>query len=283
MAQMTNQNQSKETTNLITYIDAPKIKQRFVDILGKKRAEQFKTALIHIYNSNSLFQKCSPASICGAAINSAILDLDINPNKGLAYIVPYKDKATFQIGWKGLYALAMRSNKIVRFDVHKVYEGEIRDRNIITGELITGERVSNKIAGYVAYIKLNNGFEDYRFMTVAEMENHAEKYSKSYAYDLRSRTKSSIWSTNFDAMAFKTVAKRLLSALSFVFSDDLNAVLQTDQAVIEDDTVTYVDNDGNSKPLKEIFPTDNSSSELEVIPIDAVTSDDDSTAQEAQS
>ena len=70
---------------------------------------------------------------------------------------------------------------------------------------------SENIAGYYAWFKLLTGFRKELFMTTAEVENHARKYSTAYRYDLENNKKGSKWTTDFEAMALKTVIKMLLS------------------------------------------------------------------------
>ena len=101
-------------------------------------------------------------------------------------------------------------------------------------------------------MKLVNGFEKYLYMTLAEIEAHAEKYSQSYSYDKRSGKKSSPWSTNFDAMASKTVLKKLLGTWGRLSIEMVNAI-QGDQSVVDKNTFTYVDNGGDSQNRDEIF------------------------------
>ena len=81
-------------------------------------------------------------------------------------------------------------------------------------------------------------------MTKAEIEDHAQKYSKSYAYDLRSGKKSSVWTTNFDAMAKKTVLKLLLVRWG-VMSIEMQQVIAADQSVVDKNSFTYIDNSGD--------------------------------------
>ena len=121
-------------------------------------------------------------------------------------------------------------------------------------------------------MRLINGFEKTLYMTVEELQAHAEKYSQSYAYDIRSGRKSSVWSTNFDAMAKKTVLKKLLNNFGIISIDQqsvaLATALQADQAVITEDGFRYVDNErGEEKivPFSDVFdlPTTNSLDEPE--------------------
>jgi recombination protein RecT len=46
-----------------------------------------------------------------AAMKAATLNLAIEPSLGFAYIVPYGNNAQFQLGYKGLIQLAIRSVK----------------------------------------------------------------------------------------------------------------------------------------------------------------------------
>jgi len=153
----------------------------------------------------------------------------------------------------------MRSGLYATLNSGAVHEGQIKEIDFITGEIIRGEKISDKIVGYVAYMELLNGFRKSLYMTIEEIQAHAEKYSQSYAYDLRSGKKSSVWSTNFDAMAKKTVLKKLLSGFGIMSIDqksaDLATALQADQAVITDGGLRYIDNEPEGE--EKIIPFDN--------------------------
>ena len=143
----------------------------------------------------------------------------------------------------------------------------------MTGDIIRGEKISDKVVGYVAYLELINGFSKSLYMTVEELKAHAEKFSISYAYDLRNGKRSSVWSTNFAAMAKKTVLKRLLNTYGIISIDlqsaALATALQSDQAAITEEGFRYIDNEQGdaekivplmlkvvevSTPLKIILP-----------------------------
>ena len=238
------------------------IKNRFNEVLGKKAAS-FISALLSVYNSSSALQSCDARSILGAAGLAATLDLSITPSLGQAYIVPYKGRASFQIGYRGLIQLAHRTGKYVALHTGKVYEGELRGFNPITGEPERGEKISDEVVGYVAYMKLVNGFEKTIFMTKSEIEEHAATYSQGYRYDKRSGRSSSPWSTNFDAMACKTVLKRLLNTWG-VLSADMASALQGDQSVADKNTFTYVDSDGHVQNRDEIYVSDDTDAAVDI-------------------
>ena len=244
------------TETLSTYVHQPFVEGRFIEVLGEKKAKTFISTLISICNGNPKLKECEHRSIVGAAGLAAITDLSISPTLGQAYIVPFKGKATFQVGWKGLVQLAHRTGKYTALNAGKVCEGEITGINPVTGEAILGEKTSDEVVGYVAYMRLTNGFEKTLYMTKAEIEEHALKYSQSYAYDKKFGKKSSPWSTNFDAMASKTVLKRLLNNYG-ILSTEMAEVIQADQGVVDKNTVTYVDNGDTVQSREDIFvPTD---------------------------
>ena len=228
------------------------VKKRFVEILDKN-ATGFIQSLLTIYNSSDSLKKCDAKSILAAAGLAATLNLSISPSLGHAYIVPYSGKAQFQIGWKGLVQLAHRTGKYVALHSGVAYEGQIRDIDCITGELIRGEKISEEVVGYVAHMKLSNGFEKSLYMTRAEMEEHAMRFSQTYQSE--KTRKWSTWSKFFDKMACKTVLKLLLSRWG-ILSSDLATAIQADQSEVTKTTFSYIDNDGKIVERDSIFEMD---------------------------
>lgn len=107
------------------------------NVSGKHAIEAAKRFAKMIYTTVSqspTLQACSIESLIKAASISASLDLDIDV-RGLAYLVPYKNKgrleAQFQIGYLGLIELAYRSGKVKAISAHCIYESE-RDKVKIT-------------------------------------------------------------------------------------------------------------------------------------------------------
>ena len=259
----------RETLTLQQLLNSSGIKRRFEELLDSS-APSFMSSILTIVRSNSKLQECSPTSILSAAGIAAALKLPINPSLGFAFIVPYKGQASFQLGTKGFVQLAMRSGQYRTLNSSAVREGQIADIDFVTGEIIRGEKISDEIVGYVAYMELINGFKKSMYMTLEELQAHAQKYSQSYAYDLRSGRKSSVWTTNFDAMAKKTVLKKLLNNFGIISIDQqsvaLATALQADQAVITEEGLRYIDNErGEEKivPLSDVIELPNDDSDDE--------------------
>lgn len=248
-------------TTLPQLLNTDAVKKRFAEVLDKN-ASGFIQSLLTIYNSNDQLKKCDSNSILAAAGLAATLNLSISPSLGHAYIVPYGNKAQFQLGWKGIVQLAHRTGKYTALNASVVREGEIRGVDCITGELITGEKLSDAIVGYVAFMRLVNGFQKALFMSKDEIEQHALKYSQTYQAD--KQRKWSTWAKHFDAMAQKTVLKLLLSRWG-VLSADLSTAFQADQSTVNKDSFTYVDNSGDTvqrEDFLDIEPVDSDTGEV---------------------
>ena len=180
-------------------------RERFEAILNE-RAEVFMSSLLSVVSGNDRLQQCDTASILTSAAKAAILNLPIEPSLGFAYIVPFKNDATFILGYKGYIQLAIRTSAYEVINATEIYEGERITENRLTGEIkLNGKRAGDEVIGFAAYFRLNNGFEKFRYMSVDEVHKHAKTYSKSYG------NKRSAWTTNFNDMGMKTVIRQLLS------------------------------------------------------------------------
>lgn len=197
--------ESQKAVTIQGLVSQDSVKARFEELLGKK-APGFISSLLAVVNNNKLLSRVDPKTVIAAGAMAASLDLPINQNLGFAYIIPYKDEAQFQMGYKGYIQLAMRTGQYQTINAAEVYEGEIVKQNRFTGEYEFGEKTSDKIVGYIAYFKLVNGFEKYLYMSIEEMQAHAKKFSKNY------KGGTDKWGlTDFHSMAIKTVLKRLIS------------------------------------------------------------------------
>jgi len=189
------------TDRIRDLVSTDKIKKRFDEVLGKRSAT-FVSSMISAVSSNKGLMECEPMSIVSSAMIAATLDLPINPSLGMAYIVPYKKVGTFQIGWKGIVQLALRSGAYKTIHATPIYEGQIKKHNQFTGEIeFNDERISDKVVGYLLYFKLLNGFEKFHYWTKEQCEAHAKRYSQTY------KAGFGPWKDMFDEMALKTVTK----------------------------------------------------------------------------
>jgi recombination protein RecT len=226
------------------------VKAKFNEMLGKK-APGFISSIISAVSSNSMLLNADPNSIISSASIAATLDLPINQSLGLAYLVPFGNKATFQLGYKGFIQLAIRSGQYKTINTTPIYEGQIKSENPLTGEIEFDFSVKGgNIIGYAAYFKLMSGFEKTLYMTIDEIKFHGKKYSKSFS------NQNSLWQTDLEAMARKTVLKRLLSQYG-ILSIEMQRAITLDQAEIksmpdsetQDVEYTYPDNDDEQQVI----------------------------------
>lgn len=236
----------------------PKTQDYLKQVLADKKAS-FVNNLTALVANDSKLQTCEPLSLMYAGIKATALDLPLDPNLGFAYVIPYANKksgkteAQFQIGYKGFIQLAIRSGQFRTLNVTDVREGEMSVFNLLTGEMefnALPNRESLPIIGYAAYFRLVNGFEKTLYITKGEMDAHAKRYSQTYSSQKDYIVQSSKWTTDFDAMASKTVIKLLLSKYA-PLSVEMQTAITSDQAVIDDKGARYVDNQTTEEAVAE--------------------------------
>lgn len=246
----------KEFNNVITHVNTQNYLQQ---VLGAKKQEFVNNVTALVANDAAL-QECEPLSIMYSAIKATALDLPLDKNLGFAYVIPYDNKkkgvkeAQFQMGYKGFVQLAIRSGQFKTINVTEVRKGEIIDTDLLTGE-VKLQRLPNRetlsVVGYIAYFRLTNGFEKTLFMSVDDMNLHAMQYSQTFKSSNKYVKENSKWTTDFDAMAKKTVLKLLLNRYAPLSVEMRNAIT-ADQAVISEKGEEYVDNQIGEIQTEEI-------------------------------
>lgn len=206
--------QVSKVDTLKNILNADSVQEQFKNAL-KDSSDLFVASVIDLYSGDNYLQNCDPKLVVMEALKAAVLRLPINKALGFAYVVPYKKSGVlvpqFQIGYKGLIQLAMRTSEYRIINADKVFEGELRRKNKLTGEFdFDGTATSDRVIGYFAHIEMNNGFGKTLYMTTEGMRKHAEKYSKSY------NEPNGPWTKEFDAMAMKTVIRNLLSHYGYL-------------------------------------------------------------------
>lgn len=180
-------------------------RSQFEEILGKNYGA-FKASVVSLITGDKSLQSCEPKFILAEVLKAASLGFTVNKQLGHAWIIPYKGVPQFQIGYKGMIQLALRTGRYRYLNADKVYEGEVVKADRITGAItITGKPESNKVQGYFAYFELLEGFNTAVYMTTESVKEWAKRYNPK-----GSARPDSVWVTNFDAMALKTVVKKVL-------------------------------------------------------------------------
>lgn len=203
-------------------------------------AKTFTSSLISAVSTNPNLRECDGMTIISAALLGESLKLSPSPQLGQYYIVPFNDRknkrvtATFVLGYKGFYQLALRSGQYKSLDAVAIKEGELKSYNPITGEIELEpiadpeQREKAKTTGYYAYFELLNGFKKSIYWSKDKMQAHALKYSKGYA----KHEGYTFWEKDFDAMASKTMLRQLISHYG-IMSIDMQKAYINDNTVHE--------------------------------------------------
>lgn len=242
-----------QRTGLTAYLTQDAVKNQINRVLGGKNGERFISSIVSAVQATPALQECTNSSILNAALLGNSLNLSPSPQLGQFYMVPYDNRskgakeAQFQLGYKGYIQLAVRSGQYKKLTVLAIKEGELIRFDPLNEEievrLIEDEslREQAQTSGYYAMFEYINGFKKAMYWSRERMEAHAKKYSPGYKRDLEKGTQWTFWAKDFDAMAYKTMLRQLISKWG-IMSIDLVQALDSDMAVIHDDgTRDYVE------------------------------------------
>lgn len=224
------------------------------------REKTFVSSIIAASTINPVLQECTPKSVLSAALVGESLKLCPSPQMGHYYFVPYENKvkdrngrdvldengrpikqksAQFQMGYKGYIQLALRSGQYRNINVLSIKQGELKKWNPLTEEigveLIEDEdqREMTETIGYYAAFEYLNGFRKAMYWSKAKMEKHALRYSKGYA----AKKGYTFWEKDFDAMAYKTMLRQLISKWG-IMTVDMQRAFEQDVDIIQNDDGT---------------------------------------------
>lgn len=241
---MTSEIATTDKSKVKNFLKSEVVQEQIKATLGAK-SSNFTASVLALVGQDELLRQAEPATVLSSALTAAALDLPINKNLGFAHIIGYKNnrkntvEAQFQMGWKGFVQLAQRSGHYKTINTEVIHEGEIKSRNRVSGEIEfdwKDDDIRNDlpVIGYVAYFRLTTGFEKMLYMSKAEIEAHAKRYSQAY------KAGYGPWKDDFDAMALKTVVKQLISKWG-PMSTELEKARIFDQAIIRGDKPDYAD------------------------------------------
>ncbi|MFQ8755238.1 MAG: recombinase RecT [Flavonifractor plautii] len=206
-----------------------------------KKAQRFVASITSAVATNPALQECDPATILSGALLGESLNLSPSPQLGQYYLVPFNNTkngckdAQFQLGYKGYIQLALRSDYYKHLNVIAVKAGELVHFDPLTEEVEVNlnpdelARENSATVGYLAMFEYLNGFRKTIYWSREKMENHALRYSKGYA----AKKGYTFWEKDFDAMAFKTMLRQLISKWG-VMSIDLQTAFEADAVAAED-------------------------------------------------
>jgi len=174
--------------------------------LGKQlTVEQFETAAMTYLQDNPKLWECDPMTVVGGLRLGAQLGLTLGP-LGHFYLVPFKARATFILGYKGMIELAFRSGR-----VRRVQAAVVRDGDAFAYRLGTRAFLDHSPTGDVGDRTWDAVY------AVAELTNGGKVFEVLWPHDVEARRKrspshthvASPWNTDTEAMWCKTAVRRL--------------------------------------------------------------------------
>lgn len=235
-----------QKTGLTAYLTQDAVKDQINKVVGGKNGTRFISSIVSAVQATPALQECTNSSILSAALLGESLNLSPSPQLGQYYMVPYDNRskgakeAQFQLGYKGYIQLATRSSQYKKLNVLSIKEGELIRFDPLNEEIEVNliqddeQREAAPTIGYYAMFEYTNGFRKAMYWSRAKMEAHAKKYSPGYKRDLEKGTSWTFWAKDFDAMAYKTMLRQLISKWG-IMSIDLQDAIDSDMAVIRED------------------------------------------------
>lgn len=232
----TNKQPAKQTPKLTSSMSIadiirtiePEIKAALPSVLTPER---FTRMALNALSNTPALNNCTPMSFIAALMNAAQLGLEPNTPLGQAYLIPYNNKkkgvteCQFQIGYKGMIDLVYRNDNVQTIQAQVVYENDEFEYELgLNSKLRHVPAMSDR--GEMKYVyalfKLQNGGYGFEVMNRESVLAHAERYSPGYSG-------YSPWKTDFEAMAMKTVIKKLLKFAPL--KADLMRAITSDESI----------------------------------------------------
>ena len=214
--------------------------QKSAEQLGKAlplhmRSERIVRIALTTLRLNPKLMACDPYSFLGALFQAAQLGLEPNV-EGQAYIIPYGNKAQFQLGYKGLVELYYRHPNSISLQAEAVREHDDFVFDLAKAEISHKIDLSledrGKVIAYYAVAKMVNGGNAFKVMSFNEVKQFAERFSKCYMKKEQRFMPDTPWANNFDEMAKKSVLKQLMKLLP--------KSVEMQQALAMDETVKTI-------------------------------------------
>lgn len=242
---------------------------------GKNPQRIIQSAAFLIANDPGL-KACTPASIIGCVMNTAILGL--NPILDECYYVPFRTtkgtteqtNATFIIGYKGLLNLARKTGQIKSIYAEVVEDGDVFEERRGTSPSILHipKRKGNALVAVYAVAEYMNGGVEFVVLPAREVEK------RRMASPAQGKGPSGVWAKWQPEMWKKTAIRVLSNTLPM--SDEMKVALSTDETIVNpeafqdgmvantrDEEIAFTEVDDLSDDMPEIFADASSPEELE--------------------
>lgn len=214
-------NMPMQQTNVATLIkqQTPAIAKAIggaTDEEQQARAERFARIALTTIRGNDQLMRCRPESMCAALMACAQFDMEPDA-RGLVWLVPYKGQVQFQLGYKGMIELAIRSGKVKDIYAEVVYEEEYKAGMFsYTGG--TKREIHHRYDLLRPKLRQGGIIAAYAVATMDNDVKHVEVVDREYIEKRRNASQSknskySPWNCWFEEMVKKTAVKALCRTL----------------------------------------------------------------------
>tara|TARA_Y100001951_G_scaffold103987_1_gene114209 strand:- start:1056 stop:2012 length:957 start_codon:yes stop_codon:yes gene_type:complete len=163
---------------------------------------------------NKRLQECSIESILESVKQACYLGLEPSSVSGEAYLVPYGNKCTLVIGYKGQLELMYRGGHVISVWAYPIYESDLPNVDIQLGTnpqvkhspTLSGNR-GELVAVYACAEIPNSDQIKFELMTREECERIKSKSGGAHS-------KGHPWNTDYEAMCLKSVIKKMSKTIS---------------------------------------------------------------------
>lgn len=198
--------------------------------------ERMARIVLSSLRQNPKLGECDPLSLLGALMTCAQMGLEPATPLGHAYLVPFANKVTLILGYKGYLDLARRNKSVVSVhaDVHYSDDAEFECSYGSGGRLRhrPGPKKGTLLGAYV-YVRLTDG-EAYTYMTLDEIISIRDRSQGWQSAVKFGKTALNPWTTHLDMMARKTAIRRLAQGGEMPMTTEL-ALAST----VDDERVDY--------------------------------------------
>lgn len=179
--------------------------------------------------TNPKLANCDPYSFAGAIMRCAQIGLEPSSEAKHVYLIPYGKECQLQISYLGYMALAKRNNISIKSHIVKdndefMYKYD-PDLQFAFTPNVMGERGEMRGVFALARVKHQDGELEYmvEYMTRDEID-------KIKALSKAGNSSSSPWSQHYEAMARKTVIRKLCKDLALIIPAMASAVHTDDES-----------------------------------------------------
>lgn len=241
---------------VVAMLLSPQFKAQLQTALPKTlTADRMARIVLTEFRKTPALMRCDQQSLFGAVLQCASLGLEPGSALGHCYLVPYGKTCTLIVGYRGMIDLARRSGQIVSLSAYCVHQADEFHYELGLHPDIKHIPSPEADRGPVTYVYavaiLKDGGCQFEVMSRAEVE------------DVRRRSKSGgsgPWASDFEAMAKKTVIRRLFKYLPV--SIEATRAVEVDEkadrgeAVTEQDWINaeFVDKGAEVAPVIEDVP-----------------------------